>query len=75
MNPTRLTSKLEGFRNRNSANHCYVNKDIYRIFYSESCITSPTTKSNPMTELKRVVVMVLLFTGFVKNGLMNLFLP
>ncbi|MEG1733211.1 MAG: reverse transcriptase domain-containing protein [Longicatena sp.] len=34
MNPTKLTTKLEGFRTRNSANHCYVNKDIYRIFYS-----------------------------------------
>lgn len=34
MNPTRLTTKLEDFRNRNCANYCYVNKDIYRIFYS-----------------------------------------
>lgn len=34
MNPTKLTTKLEGFRIRNSVNHCYVNKDIYRIFYS-----------------------------------------
>lgn len=34
MNPTKLTTKLEGFRTRNSTNHCYVNKDIYRILYS-----------------------------------------
>lgn len=54
MNPTRLTTKLEGFRNRNSANHCYVNKDIYRIFYSRELyyIAYNKIKSNDGAETR-----------------------
>ncbi len=33
MNQTKLIARLEGFRSRNSINHCYVNKDIYRLLY------------------------------------------
>ena len=29
----KLLTKLEGFRSRNSQNHCYVNKDVYRLLY------------------------------------------
>ena len=28
-----LTTKLEGFRSRNSLNHSYLNKDVYRLLY------------------------------------------
>jgi len=34
MNHTKLIDKLEGFRHRNSDNHCYINKDVYRLLYS-----------------------------------------
>ena len=29
----KLLTKLEGFRSRNSQNHCYINKDVYRLLY------------------------------------------
>ena len=29
----KLLTKLEGFRSRNSQDHCYVNKDVYRLLY------------------------------------------
>jgi len=35
MSQIKLTTKLEGFRNRNSQNHCYTNKDVYRLLYSK----------------------------------------
>ena len=33
MNQSKLIDKLEGFRRRNSDNHCYINKGIYPLFY------------------------------------------
>lgn len=33
MSPQELTTKLEGFRTRNSDNHYYMNKDVYRLLY------------------------------------------
>lgn len=33
MSHQQLLTKLEGFRSRNSANHCYNNKDVYRLLY------------------------------------------
>lgn len=71
MNPTKLTTKLEGFRTRNSTNHCYVNKDIYRILYSRELYYIAYNKSNPMMVLRHPEAMVHLFMGFAKNGLMN----
>ena len=52
MNPTRLTTKLEGFRTRNSDNHCYMNKDIYRLLYSKELyiIAYNNIKSNDGAE-------------------------
>ncbi len=34
MEQSKLAERLEGYRRRNSANHCYVNRDLYRLFYS-----------------------------------------
>ena len=33
MSHQKLLTKLEGFRARNSINHCYINKDVYRLLY------------------------------------------
>jgi len=33
MNHTSFIDKLEGFRRRNSDNHCYINKGIYALLY------------------------------------------
>lgn len=33
MSHQKLLTKLEGFRSRNSQNHCYINKDVYRLLY------------------------------------------
>ena len=52
MSQTKLTTKLEGFRARNSNNHCYINKDIYRILYSRDIyyIAYNNIKSNDGAE-------------------------
>lgn len=33
MNHQKLTTKLEGYRTRNSVNHCYINEGLYRMLY------------------------------------------
>ena len=33
MSHQKLLTKLEDFRSRNSQNHCYINKDVYRLLY------------------------------------------
>lgn len=33
MSHQKLLTKLESFRSRNSQNHCYINKDVYRLLY------------------------------------------
>ena len=35
MSHKELTNKLEGFRTRNSNNHCYINRDVYRLLYDK----------------------------------------
>lgn len=35
MSHIELTDKLEGFRTRNSNNHCYINRDVYRLLYDK----------------------------------------
>ena len=52
MGSTKLTTKLEGFRRRNSDNPNYINKDIYRMFYSRElyCIVYNNIKSNDGAE-------------------------
>ena len=35
MSQIKLTTKLEGFRNRNSQNYCYINKNVYRLLYTK----------------------------------------
>ncbi len=34
MSHQKLLTKLESFRSRNSQNHCYINKDVYRLLYN-----------------------------------------
>jgi len=52
MSQTKLTTKLEGFRTRNSQNNCYLNKDIYRLLYSRDIyyIAYQNIKSNDGAE-------------------------
>lgn len=52
MNPTKLTTKLEGYRTRNRLNGGYVNKDIYRLLYSKELyiIAYNNLKSNDGAE-------------------------
>ena len=52
MSTTKLTTKLEGFRRRNSDNPYYINKDIYRMFYSRELyyIAYNNIKSNDGAE-------------------------
>lgn len=49
---TKLTIKLEGFRRRNSDNPTYINKDIYRMFYTRDIyyIAYNNIKSNDGAE-------------------------
>lgn len=52
MEQSKLVEKLEGYRRRNSANHCYVNGDLYRLFYSRDLyiIAYNSVKSNDGAE-------------------------
>lgn len=52
MSHTKLTTKLEGFRSRNSENHCYINKDVYRLLYDRDIyyIAYNNIKSNDGAE-------------------------
>jgi len=52
MATTKLTTKLDGFRKRNSGNPNYINKDIYRMFYTRDIyyIAYNAIKSNDGAE-------------------------
>lgn len=52
MDYNRLLKKLDGFRQRNSENHCYLNKDVYRILYTPELyiIAYNSIKSNDGAE-------------------------
>ena len=52
MASTKLTIKLEGFRRRNTENPYYINKDIYRMFYTRDIyyIAYNNIKSNDGAE-------------------------
>ena len=52
MASTKLTTKLDGFRKRNSGNPNYINKDIYRMFYTRDIyyIAYNAIKSNDGAE-------------------------
>ena len=54
MNQLRLLAKLEGLRNRNSTNHQFINKDLYRMLYDEDIyiIAYNAIKSNHGAETK-----------------------
>ena len=71
MSHQKLLTKLEGFRSRNSQNHCTSTKMSIVFYMTESSTTSPTTISNPMMVLKPLAAMVLLCMDSAKSGLMN----
>jgi len=52
MEQSKLVEKLEGYRRRNNADHCYVNGDLYRLFYSRDLyiIAYNSVKSNDGAE-------------------------
>lgn len=52
MNHQKLTTKLEGYRTRNSVNHCYINEGLYRILYDRDIyyIAYNNIKSNDGSE-------------------------
>lgn len=54
MDYNRLLKKLDGFRQRNSENHRYLNKDVYRILYTPELyiIAYNSIKSNDGAETK-----------------------
>ncbi|MGL4374384.1 MAG: reverse transcriptase domain-containing protein [Turicibacter sp.] len=54
MNHIELNMKIEGFRTRNRQNNCYINKDIYRLFYCHDfyIMAYNNIKSNDGAETK-----------------------
>ena len=52
MNHQKLISKLDGYRTRNSLNHCYINEGLYRILYDRDIyyIAYNNIKSNDGSE-------------------------
>ena len=52
MSHQKLLTKLEGFRSRNSINHYYINKDVYRLLYDRDFyyIAYNSIKSNDGAE-------------------------
>ena len=52
MEQAKLMLKLEGYRRRNAANHEYINKDLYRLFYDQDLylIAYNSVKSNDGAE-------------------------
>lgn len=52
MEQAKLMQKLEGYRRRNTANHEYVNQDLYRLFYDQDLylIAYNSVKSNDGAE-------------------------
>jgi group II intron reverse transcriptase/maturase len=56
MERSKLMERLEGYRRRNNANHCYVNRDLYRLFYNRDLyiIAYNSVKSNDGAETSGV---------------------
>jgi len=52
MEQSKLVERLEGYRRRNSVNPCYVNSDLYRLFYSRDLyiVAYNSVKSNDGAE-------------------------
>lgn len=52
MEQSKLTERLEGYRRRNNVDHCYINSDLYRLFYSRDLyiIAYNSVKSNDGAE-------------------------
>jgi len=52
MEQSKLMERLEGYRRRNDADHCYVNGDLYRLFYNRDLyiIAYNSVKSNDGAE-------------------------
>ena len=52
MKQSKLVERLEGYRRRNNADHCYVNGDLYRLFYNRDLyiIAYNSVKSNDGAE-------------------------
>lgn len=52
MEQSKLVERLEGYRRRNNADHCYVNDDLYRLFYNKDLyiIAYNSVKSNDGAE-------------------------
>lgn len=52
MEQSKLVDKLDGYRRRNKADHCYVNNDLYRLLYSRDLyiIAYNSVKSNDGAE-------------------------
>lgn len=52
MEQSKLVERLEGYRRRNNADHCYLNGDLYRLFYSRDLyiIAYNSVKSNDGAE-------------------------
>ncbi len=52
MEQSKLVERLEGYRRRNCVDHCYVNNDLYHLFYSRDLyiIAYNSVKSNDAAE-------------------------
>jgi group II intron reverse transcriptase/maturase len=52
MEQSKLVERLEGYRRRNNTDHCYVNGDLYRLFYNRELyiIAYNSVKSNDGAE-------------------------
>lgn len=52
MEQSKFVERLEGYRRRNNADHCYVNGDLYRLFYDRELyiIAYNSVKSNDGAE-------------------------
>ena len=52
MEQSKLIERLEGYRRRNNADHCYVNGELYRLFYNRDLyiIAYNSVKSNDGAE-------------------------
>ena len=52
MEQSKLVERLEGYRRRNNTDHCYVNGDLYRLFYNRDLyiIAYNSVKSNDGAE-------------------------
>jgi group II intron reverse transcriptase/maturase len=52
MEQSKLMERLDGYRRRNSTNHCYTNSDLYRMFYDRDLyiVAYNSVKSNDGAE-------------------------